>query len=218
MALKSLDEIARELAPAPDKALNGHGYTRVYDALLAPWRKRPLTLLEIGVWQGASLRMWRAYFTHPQARILGVDIDLSNYARRETDAFEVIQADASDPAHLAARVAPLGPFDVVIDDGSHQWHHQRLTFGALWGALKPGGWYIVEDVQTSYWHDPPRGEGVTFVEWAKSLVDEVNGRGKTARAALENATPDELAQLTPLERAVQAVRFERYMVLIQRRE
>ena len=49
------------------------------------------------------------------------------------------------------RIAGSGPFDIVIDDGSHVPEHQIATFKTLWPALRGGGLYAVEDIETSYW-------------------------------------------------------------------
>ena len=57
----------------------GHNYTQHYQRLLAPYRRKPVRLLEIGIggysnplYGGGSLRMWRTYF--PRGRIFGIDI------------------------------------------------------------------------------------------------------------------------------------------------
>ena len=49
-------------------------YFPIYERHLAPWRNKTLTFIEIGVFKGGSLQMWRHYFGE-QALIVGVDID-----------------------------------------------------------------------------------------------------------------------------------------------
>jgi hypothetical protein len=65
----------------------------------------------------------------------------------------------------------FGPFDIILDDGSHKTHHQIISFGALFRpALKDDGCYMVEDVHTNYWikHvDSPE----TFIDLSKQMVD-----------------------------------------------
>jgi hypothetical protein len=77
----------------------------------------------------------------------------------------------ADPAFLARVNGEFGPFDIILDDGSHKTHHQIISFGALFrDALKDGGCYMVEDVHTNYWlkHvDSPE----TFVELSKRMID-----------------------------------------------
>ena len=68
-----------------------------------------------------------------------------------------------------------GPFDIIIDDGSHVNEHQILTFEYLFPKLKPGGVYIVEDIHTSYWESHGGGYGTdSFVEYSKKLSDMIN--------------------------------------------
>src|ERR1035437_6331525 len=65
-----LDRIALQFGT--DKFV--HGYTPYYERHLGLLRFEPITLLEIGVWDGASLRTWEAWM--PEAQIIGVDIAL----------------------------------------------------------------------------------------------------------------------------------------------
>jgi hypothetical protein len=137
-----------------DKHMPGwHSYGRTYSALFRRWKYRPVKLLEIGIGGyrgslgGRSLLAWQAFF--PFGTIVGADIvpkqELVGRGRR------IVQLDQSSPADLAALCAHEAPFDIIIDDGSHFSAHQILTFQQLWGAVKDGGVYVVEDVQTSFW-------------------------------------------------------------------
>ncbi len=159
-----------------------HFYTEVYDAVARPHRRRPVTLLEIGVggyagWLGGeSLLMWAAYF--PKGRIYGIDVvDKTALSR---DRIKVFQCSQVDRERLTALAREIGPFDFVIDDGSHMNAHQIETFGILWPFVKDGGTYVVEDVQTSYW--PSFGGGPlgspgyqrSCMSFFKSLCDSVN--------------------------------------------
>ena len=49
------------------------------------------------------------------------------------------QGDQSDPKFLERLARTYGPFDVVIDDGSHIGRHTIATFEGLWPAVRPGG-------------------------------------------------------------------------------
>jgi demethylmacrocin O-methyltransferase len=55
-----------------------------------------------------------------------------------------------DPHFLGRVVNSTGPLDVVIDDGSHYSEHQRATFSLLWPHVKPGGIYVIEDLQCAF--------------------------------------------------------------------
>src|SRR5580658_9824704 len=141
----TLDEIGRKYGT--DKASLHHDYLNFYERFLAPARYEPLTVLEIGVFQGASLYTWRDYF--PNARIIGVDI-LPACLQFKSDRVIIELADQSNLEHLAQLALEYGPFDVIIEDGSHMWEHQIHTLRALFPFVKNGGLYFVEDLQTNY--------------------------------------------------------------------
>ena len=131
-----------------------HFYTPVYHKLFAHLRERPLRLLEIGVGGyeykkvgGNSLAMWADYFPH--AQITGVDIaekELSLDPR-----IKVLRGSQDDAVFLGKVCEEHGPFDIVIDDGSHIPKHVVASFGILFPKLADGGIYAIEDVQTAFW-------------------------------------------------------------------
>ena len=125
--MKTLAELADQ--HSTDKA--GHGYCPHYEARFAPMQGHRITLLEIGVLEGASLRMWRDYF--PEAWIVG--IDKAPQWRSDDVAITIETGDQADVPFLAQCCAKHGPFDIVIDDGSHQARDQLTSFGALWSRL-----------------------------------------------------------------------------------
>ena len=55
-----------------------------------------------------------------------------------------------DAAALIALSAARGPFDVVIDDGSHSALAQVTTMRVLVPLLRPGGVLIVEDLHMAW--------------------------------------------------------------------
>jgi hypothetical protein len=159
-----------------------HEYTPVYRELMHASRRKPVRLLEIGVGGfasalgGESLRMWESYFR--RGRIYGIDLfDKTALSGGRVQVFQCSQVDAPK---LTALATEHGPFDFIIDDGSHENAHQVETFRILWPHLKDGGAYIVEDVQTSYW--PSYGGGPlgtpgyarSCMQWFKNLADSVN--------------------------------------------
>ncbi len=148
-----------------------HHYFDIYTKYFERYRDRPITMLEIGVFRGGSLRMWKEYF-HPDSTIVGIDVDKSCQAHEIADQNVFVRIGSqADPAFLAKVNGEFGPFDIILDDGSHKTHHQIISFGALFrSALKDDGCYMVEDVHTNYWikHvDSPE----TFIDLSKQMVD-----------------------------------------------
>lgn len=130
-----------------------HDYTPNYFALFKHLRDRPVRLLEIGVggYQdadrgGESLETWRDFF--PEGQITGIDIQ-----KKEMDLGErvrILQGSQVDADFLSDLVRNHGPFDIIIDDGSHRNEHVVESFEILFPTLAPGGIYVVEDVQTAF--------------------------------------------------------------------
>ena len=159
-----------------------HHYTPVYEAIARPLRRQAISLLELGVGGyghglgGESLLMWAAYF--PKGRIYGLDVEDKSALSRGR--IKVYQCSQTDRARLTALCAQIGPFDLVIDDGSHVNADQIESFRILWPYVKDRGWYVVEDVQTSYW--PSYGGGMpgsadyasSCMSFFKALADSVN--------------------------------------------
>lgn len=196
-------------------------YLPIYEKLLAPFRRRAFTLLELGVWSGHSLEMWRDAF--PLATIIGVD--LAPPELKLGPRVHVIrgdQADAELMRDIRERHAP-GGFDVIVDDASHFGVTTARSLKALYPEhLCPGGLYCIEDWGTGYmpdWHDggriaspveiaqldstsspmqtdvampmPMPSHDIGVVGLVKRLIDHT--AGGTARAAQPDAIGDVLA-------------------------
>jgi 23S rRNA U2552 (ribose-2'-O)-methylase RlmE/FtsJ len=123
----------------------GNSYFEVYDTFLSPFVGKPVRILEIGVYSGGSLDMWRDYFG-PTAHVTGIDIQPAcmAYAR---DGVEIIIGDQGSPEFWEHIRATKEPFDVVIDDGSHDPQHQATTLKGILSHINPGGVYLCEDIQ-----------------------------------------------------------------------
>lgn len=173
--MKSLDLIARECGT--DKSSEIHDYCRKYEKYIPFYREQNITILEIGVLNGESIRMWREYF--PNAIIVGIDINPKCKVHEEEGVFIEVGSQF-DGDFLQEVIEKHGPFDLIVDDGSHVNEHVIFSFEHLFPAVTSGGVYIVEDACTSYWDYWGGGlerEG-TSVEYFKKMVDEVNFFGE----------------------------------------
>lgn len=150
-------------------------YFDVYHRHFERFRGQPVTIIEFGVYHGGSLQMWKHYFG-AGARIVGVDINPACKSLEE-DQITVVTGDQEDRAFLSELRETVGPADIVIDDGGHTMTQQIATFEEMFGAVRDGGVYLVEDLHTSYWEEYGGGHRRpgTFIEYAKDLVDEVHG-------------------------------------------
>ncbi len=155
---------------AADPVVKPAPYLPIYEASLEHLRRRRFTLLELGVWSGESLRMWREAF--PRAFIVGVDISPPQLDLG--DRVHILEGDQSDAelmSDIRRRYAPDG-FEVVVDDASHLGVTTALSLKALFAEyLRPGGLYFIEDWGTGYmpaWHD---GGKITSTVATETLAD-----------------------------------------------
>jgi hypothetical protein len=206
----SLDALGR--LHGTDKASGGHNYLTAYEPFFAPLRDGEITLLEIGVKQGASLRVWRDYF--PKARIIGVDIaPLARDHAEDRIAIEI--ADQGRRPSLMDIAKRHGPFDIIIEDGSHLWQHQILAIMTLVPQLKPGGLFVSEDLQVSF---PPlarhyaRGAERSAFDMLRDLAELVLRSGRRASPEADDLPLRRLAHL------LSWVLFVRHACIMRRRD
>lgn len=158
-----------------DKA-HYHGYTDFYHEHLAARRADIKRVLEIGVWNGASLSMWKEYIPH--AEVIGVD----NWLHHFPAGCIVVEADATKEETFRRRPFANGVmFDLIIDDGSHKCSHQQASFDILWPRLNSGGVYIMEDVHSSFIPEHCDTPETTYERYLK--VKAAFERGETPELA-----------------------------------
>ncbi len=192
-----------------------HSYGPTYQAVLAPYRFRRVKILEIGLLAGDSLLSWRCYF--PRATVIGADIEPKpQMAGSKTRIYTVDQSDAAD---LDRMVSQEGPFDIIIDDGSHLNAHQVFTFFHLFDSLKDGGVYVIEDIQTSFWSGDVRGfqwdgKPITDPEFSRTFYGEALELAKYVNHA-EFLSLDGVDQRRlSIGRRITRIAFEHNLILI----
>ncbi|HEX6526857.1 MAG TPA: hypothetical protein VF070_43615 [Streptosporangiaceae bacterium] len=154
-----------------------------YEAHFERFRRDPVKVLEIGIGAyqlqslgGDSLYMWQRFF--PRGLIYGMDIfDKPNV---KGPRIRTIKGDQSDPEFLRRLGQEEGPFDIIIDDGSHINDHVRISFESLFPYVRAGGYYVIEDFQTSYWPEfggeLPPGSPRTTAGLIRDLIDQIHFR------------------------------------------
>lgn len=160
-----------------DKGRPGHNYVQHYSSLFDDKTDEIRNILEIGVYKGASLKMWEKYFS--SAIIHGIDINPECKVYEE-DRVKIHIIDQEDKTSIKAFGKKCGPFDLIVDDGSHKQTHSISCFEALWPFVSPGGIYAVEDVHvSSYYGDlkPEERPRQTTVEFFSKLIHEINLNG-----------------------------------------
>lgn len=137
-----------------------HRYAQVYELLFGPQRENFRHVVEIGLARGQhelapasvapaaaspSVQMWLDYF--PQAQVTGIDHADFGFMANVSPRFRFLRADAGDTAALQRVARELGDgVDLLLDDASHASYHQQLALRELVGCVRPGGYYVIEDL------------------------------------------------------------------------
>ena len=179
-----------------DKMDGDHLYDGIYCDLLAPLQAsgRPVVMLEIGFGcghhagsEGSSALVWRRLFG---ARLKYFAIDLMpqgtpalqdacwlKFSTKHPGAADRLwfgdQANATLLREIQAELASkhgVRGLNLVIDDGSHFYHHIRASFQFLWPLVVAGGKYVIEDIQADHRVSRVVGKWVEKLAWGESAL------------------------------------------------
>lgn len=210
-----LDKLA--IKHGTDKSSLKHNYTEVYEFMFKERRDKIRSLMEFGVFRGASLKMWADYFFY--AQIHGVDIRAQNYTAPANVIHHVMDCTDSGIVQLTTKVDP----DIVVDDAGHGMNQHQTTFELVFPFLKHGAIYVIEDLHTCYteehggWKGHPgydkapnsnkAGKFGRTVDWLAELSHAVNFRG------LEHP----ILKVFPYFNTIKAIHFYKSIVFIEKK-
>jgi len=185
-----------------------HHYFEIYHCHFQSFRGRSPVVLEIGVFHGGSLQMWKEYFG-PGARIVGIDVD-PRCRELEEEGVSIMIGDQADRRFLGEVRRRFPHVDIVIDDGGHQMQQQITSFEELYPHVQPQGIYLCEDIHTSF--VPAYGGGYrregTFLEYSKGLIDRLH--------AWYSHEPERFA-VDKLTRSTYALHFYDSVLVVEKR-
>jgi len=174
--IKSLHDLAKSCGNQTDKqdsnhCFSGENYLHYYERHFDRLRFDNLKILEIGVGHGESLKLWMDYFE--MSHINGLDIrpDVETCLGER---ITVHIGDQSDTQTLIRISESHGPFNIVVDDGSHVIDHILSSFRVLFPLMPSGAVYAMEDMRCTY-HGADRGW--LGMEFNKKETNYENSRG-----------------------------------------
>lgn len=179
----TLDQLA--IKHGTDKSSKHHNYCDSYEQHLSHLRDQRIILLEIGYggYQypdrgGEGARMWHEYFA--LGNINSIDLHRKTNLLNSTR-YRFFQGSQDDEQFLTNVIEQIGIPDIIIDDGSHQCPHMIKSFEVLFPLLKSNGWYVLEDIEGSFWDTWSKGatdyNNFYFpspVNLGRKLINEVN--------------------------------------------
>jgi hypothetical protein len=141
-----------------------HGYGKTYEKYLKHFilsRMDKFTLLEVGILNGTGLAIWCDLF--PNARVIGLDLDLSNFEKNRSflegvgafsmnkpELFEFNQLDLLRAQDVLKQVLGNTVVDIAIDDGCHSIESIEVTLAAMLPHLAKKFVYFIEDNFDTY--------------------------------------------------------------------
>ena len=152
-------------------------YFEVYDNHFDKFKDKEIIFVEIGVFEGGSLLMWRNFFG-PKARIIGIDIN-PNAKVMEQKGFEIFIGDQSSELFWESFYQIVGDVDIILDDGGHYFDQQIKTLEIGIKHLKDDGIIMIEDTHTSYMKSYFGPNKFSFINYTKKIIDQINFRSET---------------------------------------
>lgn len=126
-----------------------HRYCDLYQTVLGHLRDEPIVMLEIGLFRGASALMWREFFPKGEIHVADIVFSAGKGAVEGVDRIHLHPLNCDFSSDLKAFARRGFEFDVIVDDGGHTMRQQQLALKHLFGSLKRGGIFIMEDLHTS---------------------------------------------------------------------
>ena len=138
---------------------NHHNFANYYSEIFHNKKDKIKNFLEIGLGTNnenlasnmgkdgkplASLRAWRDYFKN--AQIFGADIDKD--ILKDEERIKTFYVDQTNPTSIKELFTNIGikKFDVILEDGLHEYHANICFFENSIEYLDDQGIYIIEDV------------------------------------------------------------------------
>jgi hypothetical protein len=173
-------------------------YFEVYHRHFARFVGRPVKVIEIGVYSGGSLQMWKEYFG-PQCTVYGIDIQ-DECKVYESDNIKILIGDQADRGFWKTVREQVSGFDIVIDDGGHNYEQQLVTLEETLPYLSPGGVYLCEDLF---------GTHNRFASYVHGLAHQIN--------SFDNKSDDFCrSRRSSFQRDVHSIHLYPYLAVIEK--
>ena len=167
-----MNEIYRLFEESKNFSTKYSKYFKIYEELFTAYKDRPITFVEIGVYNGGSLEIWKKFF-NKESRIIGIDIN-PECKKLEEQGFEIFIGDQSKANFWEDFFKKVGKVDIILDDGGHKNDQQIITLVNCIKNINNGGLLAVEDTHTSYLKEFTNSEKYSFINFSKKLIDDIN--------------------------------------------
>ena len=195
-----------------DKSSVGHNYCNKYEFFLNKYKDSEITFVELGVFHGASIKMWRRFFS--KAKIIGIDIN-DSCKQYQNEGIDIYIKDLGQDSSIDF-IEELKP-TVIVDDASHLWSHQINALFKLFPTLPSGGIYILEDICTSFY---PLSKSYSDNDVSAYRIIEAICSGVVGNSTLYTESKDISKYMPPIRKIIEntetVVSMRNSVILIKR--
>ena len=179
-------------------------YFDIYHRHLHKFAGREVHVLEVGIYAGGSLSMWREYFGE-RCHVYGVDVDAACMVH-SGEKTKVFIGDQADRAFWAKVKEAVPTVDILVDDGGHQPEQQRITLEEMLPHIRFGGVYVCEDIH---------GANNKFAAYVQGLASGLNS---ATPAEMPKDTAGLAFAITGLQAAIDSIHLYPFVAVIEKRE
>lgn len=139
-----------------------HSYLDTYEELFRNKKDADVNILEVGIYNGGSIKLWRDYFA--KGHVYGIDVIHRQHPLIQEPSILAdpcitlyTETNAYNEEFVNSTLAPI-KFDFLIDDGPHILESVQFFVKYYLPLLKDDGILIVEDVQNENWYELLKAE------------------------------------------------------------
>ena len=169
-----MQQLKNEFSKLEDYSVKWEKYFPVYEKYFNQFKNKKITFIEIGIFNGGSLKMWKNYFGK-DSKIIGIDInsECKKFEEKENNIFVEI-GNQSDNNFWRSFFEKYGNVDAILDDGGHTNLDQIMTTVNTVQYINDGGILMVEDTHTSYVDEYNSSKKYSFINFSKKIIDDIN--------------------------------------------
>lgn len=192
-------------------SFSGKSYMDIYSIYFNPIKDEKITLLEIGIKGGASLRAFKEFFKN--GKILGLDIDPGTAF---TDSRITTYVGSQDSSEVIKKIFDEHPLiNIVLDDGSHVNKLTIASFQLIFDKLPRGSLYIIEDLACSYLEDSLQ-ERIKIGNWPGMHFNDPSVQFVNRRTDMNNLFLKLIREMDERRGEVEFVHFWSQMCIIKK--
>ncbi len=179
-------------------------YFDIYHRHFSKFVGHEVHVLEVGIYSGGSLRMWREYFGKG-CRVYGVDLNKACMAYKD-EGIEVFIGDQADRSFWTRVKHAVPTIDILIDDGGHLPEQQRITLEEMLPYIAPGGVYVCEDIH---------GLLNTFAAYVQGLASALNSESS---CEMPEGISGLACATSNFQAAISSIHLYPFVAVIEKRE